>query len=140
MPTSVIGRVTGALPTTMSPVVRASSPATMSIRVLLPQPEAPTTEMNSPGGIETLTSLSARNGRSLSSPKIFDTFRRTIGTPDLVLGARAISARAIISSARGVHDRPRRCDRIERHFGDQQDFAALLDDRVVLLDHLDIER
>ena len=33
----------------MSPPLRASRPATISIRVLLPQPEGPTTQMNSPG-------------------------------------------------------------------------------------------
>ena len=31
-------------------------------------------------------------------------------------------------------------DRIERHFGEEQDFSALLHDRVVLFHHFDVER
>ena len=41
-----------------------SNPATISISVLLPQPDGPTTETNSPAAMSTLTSFSARNGLS----------------------------------------------------------------------------
>ena len=104
MPTSVIGFVTELPPTAMSPLVRASRPATISISVLLPQPEAPTTETNSPAAMSTLTSFSARNGLSVSSPKIFETLPMLIGTPDSVtvsastavmLGERRLDADAV---------------------------------------------
>src|SRR5262245_52886208 len=83
MPTSVIGCVTGALPTRTSPAVCLRSPATISISVLLPQPDAPTTEMNSPAAISTLIGFSARNGLSVSSPNTLATLRIEMGTPEV---------------------------------------------------------
>ena len=68
---------------TMSPRLRLSSPATISISVLLPHPDGPTTETNSPASMSTLTSFSARNGLSVSSPNVFDTRLMLIGTPRL---------------------------------------------------------
>jgi hypothetical protein len=59
MPTSVIGLTTRCPPITMSPRLRASNPATISISVLLPHPDGPTTETNSPASTSTLTSFSA---------------------------------------------------------------------------------
>ena len=45
-----------------------------------------------------------------------------------------------MNPSRAVDGRPRRGDRSERHFGEEQDFSALLHDRVVLLHHFDVER
>src|SRR5262245_1782904 len=81
MPTSVIGVVTERPAMTMLPRLRLRSPATISISVLLPHPEGPTTDTNSPGSTSTLTSFNARNGLSVSSPKIFETRSILMGTP-----------------------------------------------------------
>ena len=78
-----MGSVTGRPLTVICPVELFKRPATISINVLLPHPEAPTTEMNSPSVIVTSMGLSARKGVSPSSPKIFETALIVIGTPDL---------------------------------------------------------
>ena len=112
-------------PTTMSPRLRFSSPATISISVLLPQPDGPTTEMNSPASMSTLTSFSARNGLSSSSPKVFDTRLMLIGTPDL-LPPMAVGHRHAAHALR--RQRRRRRDGRQRHLGHEQRLAAPLHD------------
>src|SRR5262247_3007389 len=84
MPTSVIGFVTEVAPTRTSPELRLSRPATMSMSVLLPQPEGPTTETNAPAPISALIGFNARNGLSVSTPKVFETPRMLMGTPDFM--------------------------------------------------------
>ena len=97
MPTSVIGFVDRSCRrSTMSPRLRFSRPATISISVLLPQPDGPTTDTNSPASMSTLTSFSARNGLSVSSPNVFDT--RRMRDRDAAL-ARASDASAIVRFA-----------------------------------------
>jgi acyl dehydratase len=79
-------RDSGSKPTqaiAISPLLRGNSPATISISVLLPQPDGPTTDTNSPAAMSTLTSWSARNGLAVPSPKVFVTRSMRIGTPDL---------------------------------------------------------
>ena len=51
MPISVCGPSTRRPSTRISPALRASSPATMSSSVLLPQPEGPTSETKEPGAM-----------------------------------------------------------------------------------------
>ena len=59
MPTSVWGRVTGWPAIRISPDDGGSSPAIISIRVLLPQPDGPRTDRNSPAGTSSETCSTA---------------------------------------------------------------------------------
>src|SRR2546423_12729830 len=140
MPTSVIGRVTLRPAIVISPWLRWSRPATMSISVLLPQPEGPTTETNSPASMSTVTSFSARNGASLSSPKTFVTRRSAIGTPTWASAAAGSSAGMLVMSRALCPRRLRRFDAAERHLGDEQHLASALHDAPVLVHHLRVER
>src|SRR5690242_18668934 len=134
MPTSVTGLVTDCPPIRMSPRLQSSRPATISINVLLPQPDGPTTDTNSPAAMSTVTSFSARNGLSVSSPKTFATRRIAIGTPHFASPAAA----ADVMSAGGRRRLGRR-DRAQRFLGHEQRLAAALHDTLVLVHHLDVE-
>src|SRR5512140_462431 len=139
MPTSVIGFVTVVPPTTMSPRVRASNPATISSSVLLPQPEGPTTETNSPASMSTLTSFNARNGRSVSWPNVFETRLMPIGAPRRPSETGGMVIARLDSCGRPARRTDRRSDGAKRHFGNQQRLAAALDDPARLVDDLDVE-
>src|SRR5215212_4327141 len=134
MPTSVIGFVTGRSPTRISPVDRFMSPAIISISVLLPQPDAPTTDTNWPAGIVTLTSFRARNGVSVSSPKVFETCRMVIGTPDLIVAVDIGTSRGSGEERCGGG-----CNGVEGDLGDEQRLAAPLHDSAILVDDRDVE-
>ena len=110
-----------------------SSPATISISVLLPHPDGPTTETNSPASMSTLTSFSARNGLSVSSPKIFDTRLIRIGTPHFA------PLRVVMRPRHASRRRARRRDGGKRHLRHEQRLASALHDPVVLVDDLDVE-
>src|SRR6476659_4597304 len=91
MPTSVIGAASLLPPTRISPSLGIDRPAAMSISVLLPQPDGPISDTNSPPLIENDTSSIAVNivpfaGKRLVMP------RPSIGAP---LGAPATATPAV---------------------------------------------
>ena len=73
MPTSVCGRVTGRPATRISPAEGASRPAIMSSSVLLPQPDGPRTDRNSPSPTSSETPSSAWTGSPAAVEYVFDT-------------------------------------------------------------------
>ncbi len=81
MPTSAIGPVSTLPPIRMTPFVALSRPATISIKVLLPQPLGPTTETNSPGWISILVGRKASKALSVSSPNTLLTLSISSRTP-----------------------------------------------------------
>ena len=68
MPTSVSAPDSFLPPMLIVPCEASSSPATINISVLLPQPLGPTTETNSPGSMSIVVGSSAWNGVAVSSP------------------------------------------------------------------------
>ena len=137
MPTSVIGLVTELPPTTMSPRLRFEQPRHhQHQRALAAARRARRPRRTRRPAMSTLTSFSAWNGLSVSSPKVFDTRLMRIGTPDLTSRPSSVSHR---SAHAFVADALRRRGR-ERHLRHEQRLAAPLDDVVVLIDDLDVER
>ena len=69
----IVAPLKGLPPTRTTPVVGSSRPATISIKVLLPQPLGPTTDTNSPGRMSMLSGRNARKGVSVTAPKVLPT-------------------------------------------------------------------
>src|SRR5262245_5824622 len=106
MPMSVIGAPSRRPATRISPSVGSVSPAVISISVLLPHPEGPISDTNSPPRIENETSSIAVNNRPFPG-KRFVMRRPSIGAP-LVTGDSARGALAMSWALRRARGQQRR--------------------------------
>src|SRR2546425_12531172 len=89
MPTSRRGRSTGVPPMTIAPVVGGSRPATIISKVLLPQPDGPRIETNSPAAAAKVTELTASTG-PVAVPKILRTALAVISASAAAAPARVM--------------------------------------------------
>ena len=109
MPTSVIGASSLRPPMWIAPSVAGVRPAAISISVLLPQPEGPISDTNSPPAIANDTSSIAVNGRALPGKRFVIPCPSIEAPPDVVAGRDVLSVASVTRTSADWVEADRRC-------------------------------